>query len=561
VRHGILSIVLIVTFSSGIVGCGGGSSTPPPPPPPPPVNTQNFSFYVLGVALNDEGHDPYNIAGVISVATDGSGKVTAGVQDYSDGDDIASPEPKGDSILSGSLAMQTSGQGTLTLVTNNSKLGVGGTETFAVAFSNANHALISQFDGSATSSGSLDLQTSTALPSGAFSFVASGSGANTEAVVEGGVFSVDGSGNITGVGDLNDGGDVTRGTPIPAGAMLSTPDSFGRGTVTTDTILFGTVNYYTVSPKVFRMVETELGATAVGTAYSQGANPSFANSAIGASAFSLGEGFDFYAAAGQLTTDAPADARNRSGSASSEVAATNNFSGTGDLNDLSGSLLPAAHITGTYTLAANGYGTMTFNAIDSSPGFGDVVTLGLYAVDPTINILDPNSSTNAGGGVLLAEMDANLAGTGVLIPQTDTTLSDFTGAYTFGAGGLTGAPAGFDFLGEATVTAGAFSGTGAVSDPFGALTSTAGEFPTVTFAATAAADADNAGRFTFEPLALSGTGLTSPVDTTFTAYQTNAGQVFVVQMDSTIESHGSIQQNTLKPAAGVRPAKRINPEH
>jgi hypothetical protein len=163
--------------------------------------------------------------------------------------------------------------------------------------------------------------------------------------------------------------------------------------------------------------------------------------------------------------------------------------------------------------------------------------------------------------VLLAEMDANLAGTGVLIPQTDTTLSDFTGAYTFGAGGLTGAPAGFDFLGEATVTAGAFSGTGAVSDPFGALTSTAGEFPTVTFAGTAAADADNAGRFTFDPLALSGTGLTSPVDTTFTAYQTNAGQVFVVQMDSTIESHGSIQQNTLKPAAGVRPAKRNNPEH
>jgi hypothetical protein len=155
-RHGILSVVLIVMFSSGIVGCGGGSSTPPPPPPPP-VNTQNFSFYVLGVALNDEGHDPYNIAGVISIATDGSGKVTAGVQDYSDGDAIASPEPQGDSILSGSLVMQTSGQGTLILVTNNSKLGVGGTETFAVAFSNASHALISQFDGSATSSGSLDL--------------------------------------------------------------------------------------------------------------------------------------------------------------------------------------------------------------------------------------------------------------------------------------------------------------------------------------------------------------------------------------------------------------------
>jgi hypothetical protein len=554
------SIVLVVIFCLGIIGCGGSNSSSPPPPPPP-VNTQNFSFYVLGVALNDEGHDPYNVAGMISIATDGSGKVTAGVQDYSDGDDIASPEPQGDTIMSGSLAMQASGQGTLTLVTNNPKLGVHGTETFAVAFSNANHALISQFDGSATSSGSLDLQTSTALPSGAFSFVASGSGANAEPLVEGGVFSVDGSGNITGMGDINDGGDVTRGTPIPAGAMLSAPNSFGRGTVTTDTVIFGTVNYYTVSPKVFRIVETELGSTAVGTAYSQGANPSFTNSAIRASAFSLGEGFGFYAAAGQFTTDAAADVRNQSRPISGEAVATNNFSGVGDLNDLSGSLLPAAHISGTYTLAANGYGTMTFNAVGASPGFGDVVTLGLYAVDPTINILDPGSTSNAGGGVLLAEMDTNLAGTGVLIPQTDTAFADFTGAYTFGAGGLTGAPAGLDFLGEATVAAGAFSGTGAVSDPFGALTSTAGEFPTVTFTGTAAADADNAGRFTLNPLALSGTGFTSPVDAAFTAYQANAGQVFLIQMDSIIESHGSIEQNTLTPAAGAKPARTNNENH
>jgi hypothetical protein len=540
-RPGILSIVLTAMVSLGIVGCGGGST----PPPPPPVTTQNFSFYVLGVALNDEGHEPYNIAGVISVATDGSGQVTAGVQDYSDGDDVASPQPQGDSILSGSLTMQASGAGTLTVVTNNPKLGVNGTETFAVAFSNTNHALISQFDGSATSSGSLDLQTSTALPSGAFSFVASGSGSNTEPVVEGGVFTVDGSGNITGTGDLNDGGDVTRGTPVPTGAKLSAPDSFGRGTITTDTLIFGTVNYYTVGPKVFRIVETELGSTAVGSAYSQGANPDFANASIGASAFSLGEGFGFYAAAGQFTTD----------------TAAGSFTGAGDLNDLSGSLLPAAHITGTYMLGANGYGTMTFSGTGASPGLGDVVTLGLYAVDPTINILDPNNTTNASGGVLLAEMDTNLAGTGVLIPQTDTTLSDFTGAYSFGAGGLTAAPAGFDFLGEATVTAGAFSGIGAVSDPFGALTSTAGEFSAVTFSGTAAADAGHAGRFTFDPLGLSATGFTSPVDATFTVYQANAAQAFVVQMDPDIESQGAMQQNTLKPAADARPAKPKNQEH
>jgi hypothetical protein len=542
------SLAVLGLVAIGLVGCGGGSSTPPTPPP---VKTQNFVFSVLGVALNDGGHTPYDIAGVVSIATDGSGKVSGGVQDYSDGNGIASPQPQGDTITGGTLTTQTEGLGTLTLITNNAKLGVGGTETFAVAFSNANHALISQFDGSATSSGSLDLQTSVALPTGAYSFVASGSGFNEEAVVDGGVLTVDGSGNITGTGDLNDGGEVTRGTSIPAGAMLSAPNAFGRGTITTNTILFGTVNYYTVNLKVFRMVETELGSTAVGAAYSQGATPNFANSDIGPSVFSLGEGFAFYGAAGELTTNAVAAARSRT-SVSPETGSTNIFTGVGDLNDLNHSPLLAESISGTYNLAANGYGTMTFNASGGGPGFGSVVTLGLYAVDPTIDLLDVNDTTNASGGVLLAEMDENLPGAGLLIAQTDTTLADFSGSFTFGAGGLTGAPAGFDFVGESTISAGVFSGTGAVSDPFGALTPQAGEFSAIAFAATAEADEAHAGRFTLAPWALSGNGISGTVNTTYTAYQANSVQAFIVQMDSIIESHGTIQQSTFTASAATQ---------
>jgi len=51
------------------------------------------------------------------------------------------------------------------------------------------------------------------------------------------------------------------------------------------------------------------------------------------------------------------------------------------------------------------------------------------------------------------------------------------------------------------------------------------------------------------------------VNSTFTAYQANAGQVFLIQMDSNIESHGSIEENTLAPAAGARPAKTNNQKH
>lgn len=560
-RRGTFWIVFVAICASGITGCGGGSSITPPPP----VKSQNFSFYVSGVdSVNFDGEtiiNPYDIAGVVAIANDGSGKVTGGEQDFSDGNTIASPQPQGDTILSGSLAMQSNGQATLTLVTNNTLLGANGTETFALAFSNANHALISQFDGFATSSGSLDLQTSTSPPSGAFSFVATGSGINVEPVVEGGVFSVDATGNVTGTGDVNDGGSVTLGTPIPAGAMLSAPDAFGRGTVTQGAVIFGTVNYYTVSPKVLRIVSTNLGTTAVGTAYSQGATPNFSNDSIGASVFSLGQSIDFYAAAGQFTTTAAANAKPSSTSTVAEAVATNTFTGVGDVNQLFGALLLAAPLSGSYTLAANGYGSLTFNPVASSPGFGDIVTLGIYAVDPSINILDPNNTTNTAGqgGALLAEMDANLVGIGALIPQTDTSPADVAGAYSFGALGRTSAGDDeFDFVGEATVAAAAFSGSGSLNDFVGDLTGTAGQFTGVTFTGTAAPDAGNPGRLTFTPLALSGTGFTGPVDTTITAYQANSGQLVFVDVDADFESGGTIQQNTVAPAAGAKQAKPAN---
>jgi hypothetical protein len=228
-------------------------------------------------------------------------------------------------------------------------------------------------------------------------------------------------------------------------------------------------------------------------------------------------------------------------------------------------LLSAQVISGSYTLAANGYGTMTFNEDVSDPGFGDIVTVGVYAVDPTINILDPNNTTDtaSAGGALLAEMDTNLAGTGALIPQTDTTATDSTGNYAFGATGLLTTPASFDFLGEANIAAAAFSGTGALSDPFGVFTA-GGEFNTVTFAATVTPDLVNAGRSTFSPLTLTSTAFGSDdVTLDYTIYQANGAQLFMVEMDDDVESHGAIEQNTLTASAAARPdrtTRNTNPE-
>ncbi|MGA2899425.1 MAG: hypothetical protein ABSF40_04230, partial [Candidatus Acidiferrales bacterium] len=280
------------------------------------VASNNFSFYVTGKEANDAG-DTYSIAGIVTISADGSGRVLGGVEDYNDGDGITSPQPNGDLITGGSLVMDRdgSGNGILTLlIPGNTNLGVNGKESFALNFPNSTHALVMQFDGTATSSGSLDLQTLTAIPtSGGFSFVASGAGADGEPVADGGVFTITGT-SIAGIVDVNDGGAFSRGTLFTG--ILGPADSLGRGTITNNAGFPVSLNYYVVGPEVIRIVNVDPTDTAVGSAFGQGSNPSFSNGSIRQSVFSLENSPTGYAAAGQFSTSPAADARPESNASS-----------------------------------------------------------------------------------------------------------------------------------------------------------------------------------------------------------------------------------------------------
>jgi hypothetical protein len=526
------------------------------------VASNNFSFYVTGKEANDAG-DTYSIAGIVTISADGSGRVLGGVEDYNDGDGITSPQPNGDLITGGSLVMDRdgSGNGILTLlIPGNTNLGVNGKESFALNFPNSTHALVMQFDGTATSSGSLDLQTLTAIPtSGAFSFVASGAGVDGEPVADGGVFTITGT-SVEGIVDVNDGGAFSRGTLFTG--ILGPADSLGRGTITNNAGFPVSLNYYVVGPEVIRIVNVDPTDTAVGSAFGQGSNPSFSNGSIRQSVFSLENSPTGYAAAGQFSTSPAADARpesNASSIAHQGQPASNEFDGIGDLNELDGAVLTAANITGTYSLDSNGYGTINFDG-----GFGNVATLGIYAVDPALNILDPNNPSAGGGVAVLAEMDENLVGIGALLPQTDVTVTSFAGFYAFGAQGQTSAGLDeFDFLGGATVSeAGTvFAGTGSLSDPFATLTGGV-ESQTATFSATAVPDTapGHAGRYTLNPVAVASTASDfTPFDfTTVTAYQANGQQLFWVEVDPHSEFGGTLQQN---PSSVPPEAKKAKPKN
>ncbi len=490
----------------------------------------------------------YALAG--SVAVDGNGNVLGGEQDYNDGDGLTSPEPSPDTILPGTAALlvdPTTGQGTLTLTTSNTSLGVSGVETFAVQFVNSNHALIVQFDGSATSSGSMDLQTlSSALNDGNYAFTLSGVDPSLESIVFGGVFSISNGGTaLAGTFDVDDAGAPT--TPTLGTAFSGTitgPDAFGRGTISSAALGI-LLNYYAVGPEAIRIIDVDDTDSGVGSVFGQGAG-SFSNGSLGKAVFGVESNSfgNLYAAAGMFTTNP------NSGT----------FNGIADDDEYDNdTIVEAASIAGNYAVASNGYGSLTIAAGD----LGDVSVLGIYMTDPLLNLNDPNNTGSGLGGALVADLDgatptSGLNGTGVVIPQTDTSTASFAGSYAFGVQDYNNprlATLGweFDFVGQGQVNSGVLTGgTGLLSDPFVIFNATRQDgTDTATFSGTASPDPVNAGRYT---LKLGITVAADPVNFTTVIYQADGGQL--IWLDEEVHDDsvllGSLEQQgslTALPAA------------
>ena len=341
----------------------------------------------------------YGIGG--AVILDAGGNVTGGEQNYVSVTGANSPEPAGDTITGGKLTSTGNGRATLTLVTNDSAVGVSGTETFSVAIANSKHALVEEFDLSATSSGTLDFQTVSpgglGQLNGPYVFYVHGMRGTLDETF-GGLLTADGAGNIHITVDVND-----SGTGAHGGTNVGTytaPDATGRGTITTaggDLFV-----YYVVNSKVIRLVTYDSGWADLGSAYAgaTGVSDGTLNQKFvftDSSYFSSGASF---AAAGQITFDGKG-----------------NVSGFADVDE-NGQATSAA-FTGTYTMQSTGYGSITI-----APGnTQDVSALGLYLADPTINFADPNGSASAGGGLfgIILDLDTRVVGSGFLIvPDSGT---------------------------------------------------------------------------------------------------------------------------------------------
>ena len=495
----------------------------------------NFTFYLTGL---DAAQDIYSLAGAVLINADGT---LTGEQDFNSANGVGFGFTfLNDPITGGTLSVGADGSGTLTLVTTNE-----GTETFTVNFVNNSHALIIESDGS-TSSGSFDLQTLPSTLSGGFAFALTGVGQSGEGVSIGGVLTITGT-TIAGTFDQNDAISGPSLNNSFLAATLGAADTFGRGTITNGP--FGASGvYYTINQNAIRIIDMDNSDSGVGSAFSQGTG-TFSNSSLVNSVFIDQGNFaesSLFAAVGQI------------------VPSGGNFTGVADVNEQGSTLVPpfldAAGIAGTYSIAADGYGSLTINPATLL----DVTNLGIYMVDPTVNINDPNNSSG-GGGALIVDLSTNVLGVGTLVPQAT---GSFSGNYALGlqdffpGGSIANPPVGSgeaDFVGNAAVTATTFAGSGTISDPKMLLNPPANT-DSVTFSAPVAADSSNPGRFTITPFTVTltnGAGGTIPY--TANVYQASSGQLFWIEDGADGLSSafgGQIQQESALGAAAAKKVKK-----
>jgi len=486
-----------------------------------------YAFLIAAPTGNSADRGTTTFAGSVNV--DGNGNILGGMEDIVS----TTYRDQGDPILATSVdpvsaySVDATGHGTMTVHTQN-----GETLSFSFVLTSASHAVIIETGGN-PGSGTLDLQSgnfATSQISGGYSFTVEGVDASPTAgkIAFGGIFSSDGQGNITGgTLDSNIGGMVT--SQSFTGSISKAPDVNGRGQLTVVVLapaLTRSFTFYMVSSKVLRMFEDDNEGLTGGSAYAQGAATAilsgkfvFEHSGWSSTGRAV--------AAGQLTADGV-----------STISGGVSDANLGGAPPTAPTL--AQPVSGTFALTKSLQGTL--NLTDAAGNS----TFNVYLVDPSLNSLDPNSSTS-GGGALLLHTDANIIGTGRLIPQISSTPAAIVGNQGLNLRNCIAAstPNELDLVGVAT------------SDGSGNLTKGVADYDQSTspnaggpFTGTFAADAAHTGRFTGSfniPTPAGGYSFIPPSVTTFNVsfYQASDTQILLIQTDNSANVSGYLLQQRL----------------
>ena len=417
--------------------------------------------YVLQAQGVDTSLGPYQHAGVIVL--DGNGGVTSIEQTANFFDqNTGSPVSKTDTVLAnaGSYFVGSDGRGTITVNTNDLDVGVNGIETFSLVSLSSSQALIAQADAAESATGTMDLQTSTATPSGGYAFVVNGDDFNSGVPTAfGGVFNIDSSNTISGQGSIADqnlAGTMTAYQSLSG--TLSNPDFFGAVTLNLTFPGFQSTNTfqftgYIVDATHIKLIESDngsstgLGSTG-GLAIGQGsATGTFTNDSALSGTYVFGiVGVDLYGTApntltwaGVLTADGSGNLQNgfmdeflqlngAQGNAGSDISVSFDGPYSVDIKGTGRVSLPAlAHLSPypnppigpklVFYLTGNGNPALVLNAgdIDTSLAYPSVGTGVAYLQSATPFTLSgdygfimtqQNGSENDDSGVMTANSTA-----------------------------------------------------------------------------------------------------------------------------------------------------------
>jgi len=509
VKHLIVALTLCAAMFAAACSGGGGSNTTPPPPNVGFSNSSlkgQYAFEMSGEDLNGG-----LIARVGSFSANGSGTITAAVEDVNDAGMFSTVQFTG-----GTYSIGSDGRGTLTLTGG----ALGGALGLNIALRSTTGGVAVQTDGNAASSGSFDLQmTSPFLLSditGQYSFDLSGQNSSGAPLSIAGEFGANSTGGLTGgTIDVNDGSQAGPSGPNPIPASTFSLDSTfgasnGRGTMSINGQI---VAFYIVDGTRLRFLEEDTTAITVGDAFLQTGTLT-----------NLSGNFAFISAGAAVVGNFGAIARVGSGTFNGG-ALSNVF-----LDDNNaGKHTPLGPDSGTYTIDAAGSGRGTFTFTDSSGTFSYI----FYLYSPTQAVLLETSVGLIGAGSMSAQ------------PSSVST-SALAGNYVFNWSGLTipsSGNVGFeeDFIGQyALGSSGSITGTADYTEP-GSTSSHGPIFTDVPM--TGNFSAGGTGRNTYQVTVSPGNGAPSAT-INFVAYVGAGNTVYVVTKDSNRVTAGSATTQT-----------------
>jgi hypothetical protein len=438
-----------------------------------------------------------------------NGQITGGEQDFIDYAANLSAQtylPRFDEITGGTYATTPDGNLQITLNTNDSIIGIAGVETMKGVIISSSRVLLTQINGS-VGSGTLDLQTSTAAPSGGYAFTTFGVDLNGEPAGIGGVLDVNAGEIVTAnsVLDIND-NFVFSPAQTLAATVVSGPDTLGRvefQLAPAAPSAFQSINLagYVVDAAHIRLIETAndtfqgvMGGTALGQGSNTGA---FTSSSIAGSSFVFGTaGEEMNAGSLQV---AGVFTANSGGT----------LNGTLNWNDLTGTAVqsPIA-FSGSYAVDPSGTGRVALSNLTDGSTFAYQFELYL---------------TGSGQGLLLSSSTAEMIA-GRAFEQTSA--ASFSGSYGMSS---TEIASGLGTLGANTsigpITAVAGSGTDTLTG-FVDFGSGATDFP-----ATGNATSFSTGIFAGTLAGLNPAASIKP--DSFSFYLVDSTQVLIIETDNT----------------------------